>query len=256
MQRTAASWIAVGALAVVGGFWLTTRSLQILQVQGAWLPFAGHFVGALLAGAMMVAHAALRPWREPAAAGLAGVGVLTILFLVLPQPWFSWVAARSTSPLLMVLALAGISAAGALCGAVIARQITTTTPHPVKIVVFSALTITGCTITALHFAGGSGLVRDPGGGMLVVLMVLVVASGGFIVQRMVTIYRPGAIAGGAVLFALSTFGEAGLSVATVRALLSSLLFGGISAIGARLARRWVRPIDAAPHEPLPSARTH
>lgn len=255
-QRSTASWIAVGALAVVGGFWLTTRVFQLLYLHGGWIPFAGHFIGALLAGATMVAHAALRPWREPVAAGVVAVGILAILFLVLPQPWFSWVAARSTYPWLMALAIAGVTAAGALCGAVIARRVTTTAPHPAKLLLLGALTITGCTITALHFAGGSGLVSEPRSGLLVGLMLLAIVFGGSIVQLMVTIYRPWTICGGAMLFALTTFGETGFSADTAKALGTSLLFGGIAAIGARLARRWVPPADAAHDEPLPPARLH
>ena len=253
-QRKTASWIAVGALAVVGGFWLTTRSLQILQVGDVWLPYAGHFVGALLAAAMMVAHAALRPWREPVAAAVIAVGVLAVLFLVLPQPWFSWVAARSTYPWLMVLALMGVTAAGALCGALIARRVASTTPHTTKLVLLSALTITGCSVTLLHFAGGTGLASDPASGILVVMMVLGVVFGGFVVQRMVTTYRPRTIGGGATLLALSTFGETGLSAEMVKALMSSLLLGCIGAIGARLARRWVVTPDPTAHASLPSAR--
>lgn len=253
-QRTSASWVAVGALAVVGGFWLTTRSLQIAQVEGAWLPFAGHFIGALLAGALMVAHAALRPWREPVAAAVVAVGVLAVMFLVLPQPWFSWVAARSPYPWLMAFGLAGVCAAGALCGGMIARRVASTTPHTAKLVLLSALTITGCSVALVHLAGGSGLASGRATGLLFVMMMLGVVFGGFVVQRMVTTYRPWTIGGGATLLALSTLAEAGPSTATMKALMSSLLLGCIGAIGARLARRWVVTPGPTPHDTLPSAR--
>lgn len=247
-------WIAVGALAVVGGFWLTTRSLQILQVQGAWLPFAGHFVGALLAGAMMVAHAALRPWREPVAAGAAAVGVLAVMFLVLPQQWFSWVAARSTYPWLMALAMAGVSAAGAMCGAMIARRVASTTPHTAKLVLLSALTITGCMVIAIHFAMGSGVAASPRAGTLIPMLLAVVA-GGFMTQLMVAVYRPWASGGGAIVLVLLLYADAGLTREGVSALIGASSLAAVGAIGARLARRWVRPIDAAPDE-LPPARLH
>jgi len=245
----------VGTLAVIGGFWLAIRISQALQLQSEWTPFVAHFIGAFLAGAMMVAHAALRPWREPLAAGAAAIGVLALLFIVLPEPLFSWVATRSAHPWLMAFALAGVSAGGALCGALISRRVTTTAPGTAKLLLFSALTITGCAVTVMHVAFGSGLATETRGWLLL-LMLLAIVFAGFLTQLMVPLYRPWASGGGAIVLALILYAETGATRAAASALMGSVILGAFGALGARLARRWVRPPEEAALEPLPAARLH
>jgi len=254
-QRSGASWIVVGTLAVIGGFWLTIFTSKALLLNSEWIPLSAHFIGALVAGAMMVAHAALRPWREPLIAGAAAIGVFVLLYIVLWEPWGTWGAARSAHPWLMSLALAGVSAAGALCGAMIARRITTTAPGTVKIVLLSALTIIGCAVTIMHFLIGVGFETEVRG-WLVLVVLLAIVLGGFLTQLMVPVYRPWASGSGGIVMGLIVMGQTGVTRAALSAVVSSLVTGAIGAIGARLARRWVNRPEEAALDPLPAARLH
>jgi len=239
-------WFVVGTLSVLGGFCLTSRVFQLLHLTGEWLPYAAHFIGALLAGAMMLSHAALRPSREPLAAGLAAVGILAILFLLLPNPMYGWVPTRSASPLPLALALAAVSVVGAVCGAVLARRFTTTSPHTLKIVVFSTLLATGMMMTFIHIVLGAGL-EYSGNKPLTLATLALVILGGFVTQRMISVYRPWASGAGLALLATLTFANAGISEILL-GVVGALIIG---AIGARLARRWVVRPDTTP---LPTAR--
>lgn len=240
----------VGTLAVLGGYWLVVRSLVALEVYGEWVPYAGHVSGAALAGAMMAAHAPLRPWREPLIAGVVAIGVMAIVYLSLPAATFGWVAARSETPWLLALGLAALSALGATAGAAIMRHIATTRPKLASLLVISALVITGTAVTLTQFAVGLGISFDRTGTLVALIGVLL---GGFLTQLMVTVYRPWATGGGSALFTLVLVTDSDSASDVISMFIGVVLLVLIGVLGARLARRWAaRPASTV----LPSARLH
>lgn len=251
--RMSWSWIGVGGLAVIGGYWLSLLGMRAMGGEGAWFPYAGHLITSMLAGAVMVTHAALRPWREPVVASVVAIGLLAILFFVLPEPSFSWVAARSEFPWLTILGLAGLSAVGAMSGAAIARRFTSTAPNTATLLALSALVIMGVFVTFTQVVLGIGLAREIGRWTILVFLVGV-PLGGFLTQRMVSVYRPRTSGGGAALFVLFQISEGGSVVAIGSAVVGALLLIGLGALGARLAKRWVVPQLTESPPSIPPAR--
>jgi hypothetical protein len=246
-QRPSWLWIVVGTFAVIGGYWLGVRSLISLHVEGAWLAYAAHAVGAVVAGAMMVAHAPLRPWREPVIAGVLATAVLALLFIALPAATFGWVAKRSDSPWLVATAIAGLSAIGALGGATIARRFTSTTPSVASMLVLSAIVVTGAAVTASHLVVGTGIAGGSKG-LFAAAAVVGMVLGGFLTQMMVPLYRPWLTGGGSVLFTLVMFADrdAQTNVGSLIVGVMTLTLFGV--VGARLAKRFVPA--AAPALPV------
>src|SRR5262245_9167237 len=109
-------WIAVGAIAAIGAYWLCVFALVAIRFDDAWLPYMAHALAASGVGATMMFHAQLRPWREPAIAGVLGIAVMAVLMLALPHATFGWVATRSSHPWLIALGLATFSAVFAFAG--------------------------------------------------------------------------------------------------------------------------------------------
>jgi len=121
-DRLSWRWIAVGAISIVGAYWLIVFGLVGIRFSDAWLPYMAHALAASLVGVIMMLHAPVRPWREPAIAGALGVVLIAVLVLALPHATFGWVAARTSSPWLVALGLAALSGLFAFAGAMLLRR--------------------------------------------------------------------------------------------------------------------------------------
>src|SRR5262245_30039406 len=108
-------WIAVCALATVGGFLLALRLVWLLKVEPAWLPYPAHIVGALVAG-FALGRQGMRSWREPALGGAIGVGIVAVAAF-LPPHAFGWIVQRTELPWLVGPAIAAGCAAACAIGA-------------------------------------------------------------------------------------------------------------------------------------------
>lgn len=86
-----------------------------LGAEGDWIPYLAHAGAALGTGAVLTGWAQRKSVREPLLAGAVAIGGMIVLFIVAPDPSFSWVAARGGHPLGSVtLIMAGtVAAAGA-----------------------------------------------------------------------------------------------------------------------------------------------
>ena len=80
-------------------------------VDAEWQPYVVCVIAAFGAGALMVAHAPLRPWREPAAAGVLAIAVVAALALAGPDLAVNWFVARALHPWYVGLGVAAVSGA-------------------------------------------------------------------------------------------------------------------------------------------------
>ena len=241
-----ARWVMVGMFVVVGAYWLAMVLLFALGVAAEWLPYGVYALAAFCAGALMVAHAPLRPWREPAAAAVLAIAVVAALAIVGSGSAADWVIARALRPWYVGLGVAAASGAMAAAGGFVVRRIATATARTNLIVLLSTLVITGI-IGLLVVAADTSIPALMAG----------VAAGGFITQAVIAPKRPWACgAGGGVLTLLALAGtgwEGGVDH-IASAVLGGLIFVLIGYGGARLAWRFLLRGDAPPSPDLPPAR--
>lgn len=250
-------WAAVGAIAVVGAYWLAQRALIVARVGDAWLPYTSLALGAATAGALMVACAPLRPGREPLVAGVLAVAAMALLFVGAPHPAFSWAPTRASSPWTAVLTLAALSGTCTVAGAALGRRLTVATPGPAAIAALSGLVLTGALVALGHGLAGSTALSLRNAA--VVAWPAASLAAGFAAQAVLTERRPGACAAGAfVLVAWAVLERA--SFGGARLLVHGVVVASLSLpvayLGARLAWRLTgRRAGLADHEPiLPAAR--
>ncbi len=110
-------WVIAGTFAVIGVYWLATTALFMFGVRSDWMRYGTHAPAALAVGALMVAHAPLHPWREPAAAG-----ALAVVLLWVQRPGGEHEAFGWLQPWPVALGVAALSGALAASGGLAARR--------------------------------------------------------------------------------------------------------------------------------------
>lgn len=207
----------------MGSYWLGAAMLLILGVQAPWQVNAMHALAASIAGALMVAHAPLRPWREPALAGVLAFTLGTLLardgsyaFGGLLRddgpPWYEGLA---------ILVGSGVFPA---LGGLVVRRIAPARTRTDLLLALSALAITGgVAMVAIATDGG------------ILLAMLGVAAGGFVTQAAIAPMRPMACGAGGLVFVLFALADGMNALIIVGLVISGPLLIAIGYLGARLA---------------------
>jgi hypothetical protein len=227
--------VIAGTFAVIGMYWLITLALLWFGVLSDWMRYGAHAAAALAVGALMVAHAPLRPWREPAVAG-----ALAVLLLWVQSPGGEHEAFGWLQPWPVALGVAALSGALAAAGGLAARRFAPTVGTAL-IIALSMGVVTGVVAAGERLTDFGGL--SPLFGVL---------GGGFVTQAAVASRRPAACgAGGAVCVAFwsSSMGELSLDLIVTLPILVLVGF-----LGAALAWRTLRNGDAPSVSDIPRAR--
>jgi hypothetical protein len=111
--------VLVCSLAVIGGFLLTLGVAWLLGLDGDWVPYAAHAIGAALGGVAIARQGG--SWLGAAIGGALGIGLVAAVAFLSPGT-FGWIAARATQPAVVAAALAAGSAVAAAAGAAIAGK--------------------------------------------------------------------------------------------------------------------------------------
>ncbi len=237
-------WLLVGMLCIVGGYWIGVRILLTVGVESPALPLLAHALSAACGGAIMTAHAPLRPWREPLAAGVLAIGVLGVL-VALPYSQF-WVVAHVAHPVLGFAVAAG----SGLCSgsaAWVVRRFATTTPTTASIFGVSLLLTTGSAVTFSQLVLGLRL----SGGWMIGSAVAGVFFGGYLTQRVIPVRRPWICGAGPAFYCLWAVSHNPTSLHVGASLVGSGVLVLIAALGAWVGwRRNHSETDAA----IPPAR--
>ncbi|MGE0548916.1 MAG: hypothetical protein AB7O24_09480 [Kofleriaceae bacterium] len=187
-------WTIIGAVAGVGAWWFYVWLMIGSRFETEAAPYIAHAAAAATIGSLMMRFQPLRPTREPVAAAVLAIGLMTLVFIVIPH-WFTWVADRSPRPWLVVPAIAALSAASAFGGGLASRRTQVTTPHLVPILLLSAfLTLGLLTVLSnvlLGFTGSFDFVA-----LWYVVSPLSVLVAGYLTQLVTPIYRPWACGAG------------------------------------------------------------
>ena len=228
-----------GTFAVIGLYWWAVTAMLVFGVgwRSGWMMYGMHAPAALAVGALMVAHAPLRPWREPAVAGALAVALMWMRQLGGEHEAFSWL-----QPWPVALGVVAMSSALAAAGGLAARR-------------FAAAARTGLII-ALSVGVGGGVfavvvwVMD----FEILSVLLGVLGGGFVTQAVVASRRPVACGvGGAAFVAFPSSGEGGAVVFWSLLIILPILVL-IGYLGAALAWRTLRHGDASSPPDVPPAR--
>ncbi|MGE0870488.1 MAG: hypothetical protein AB7P03_18130 [Kofleriaceae bacterium] len=187
-------WVLIGAVAGVGAWWFFVALMLSCGVQTEALPYIAHAGAAATVGNLMMRFRPFRPSREPVAAAVLAIGLMVVVFILLPH-WFMWVAARSSRPWLVAPAIALGAAASAFLGAFPSRRTLGTVPRLVSILMLSAFLTLGVTPLL-----GNVLFAVLGPGDLVlfgfVVTPIAVFAAGFLTQLVTPTYRPWACGAG------------------------------------------------------------
>ncbi|HWO23005.1 MAG TPA: hypothetical protein VNO30_29895 [Kofleriaceae bacterium] len=232
-------WVIAGTFAVIGLYWLTVMVLFSVGVRSDWMRYGTHVLAALAGGALMVAHAPLRPWREPAAAGTLAVVLLWVQRFGSAHQAFKWLELWPVA-----LGVAALSGALAAAGGLVARRFAVTAQTGLIIVLSAGVGIG--VFAAVVRMTDFGWVLSSLLGML---------GGGFVTQAVVASRRPVACgAGGAVCMALWQLGDGFTAAFAIASLVALPLLGLVGYLGAVLAWRTLRNGDAPSVSEVPPAR--
>jgi len=188
-RKVSIAWVVAGTLGVFGAYWLTVGALITAGVMFDGLPYVAHALGGLLAGALFVALAPLRPTREPLIAGVAAIVVAAAVFLLPAHAHYGWVATRSDHPWWTALAIAGVSGAGTWAGATVRRRwAPSIAPIWPTIVVFAGIV----TVGAIAISGQllANLMDVPHGVLVFAFGIASAMLGAFIAQTVIPTYEP------------------------------------------------------------------
>lgn len=220
----------------MGGYWLGAAMLRFLGVHAPWQVFAVQALAASLAGALMVAHAPLRPWREPVLAGLLALALGALLSRESAHA-FSWLFRDDRPRWYEGLAILAGSGGFPALGGLVVRRFAPARTRTDLLLALSAFAITGgVALAALATDGG------------ILLAILGVAAGGFVTQAAIAPKRPGACGAGGLVFVLFALANGVNALLIVALVISGPLLMYIGYLGAWLAWRSLRRGDP-PEEP-------
>ncbi len=112
-------WIATCALAVIGAFFVVLQAAWMVKIEPEWLTYPAQLVGAALAG-LVVSRMTGSSSRAAFVAGVAAVGLLTLVSYALPNA-FTLTAERSMHAPIIVPVLAVGSGIACVLGARVAN---------------------------------------------------------------------------------------------------------------------------------------
>jgi hypothetical protein len=255
-RRISISWVLAGTLGVFGAYWLTVGAMVSANLTFAELPYVAHALGGVIAGALFVALAPLRPSREPLIAGVAAVGVAVAIFLLPDHPLYGWVAARSDHRWLTALGIAALSGGGAWAGAMARRRLAPSiAPMLPTIIVFAGVV----TVGSISISGQLLMDFVHGPRVMYVFAVGTISAllGGFVAQTVIATYEPLACGIGVwSLIALMVLANPNQVQANKMgyALLGGAIFAAFAAWGAKLAWKRRVSLGTADRPDVPQAR--
>ena len=233
-------WVIAGTLAIVGAYWTAVMMLIFFRPYGdwsAWVMLSAHIAAPPIVGALMVAHAPLRPWREPALAGVLAVVTLTVMMRGMHEEPFallrSWPVAAGVA--------AGSGALAGLGGLATRRVVATSRTD--LLLVLGAFVMAGtCAV----------LVRAMDLGILSALLGMVL--GGFITQSVIPRPRPWACGVGGGMFVLLTLTSSFDGSVLIAAVVTWPVIVLLGALGAALSWWILRRGREVPAAEVPAAR--
>lgn len=194
-SRLSARWILVGALIMLGAIWLMHQLSFRTNVANESLRYVLIAAGPAVAGALLVAFAPLRPWREPLLSAVAAM--LASIVVVLVQARGREMMAEQWPQFVLNLGIACISvlSAAALLRWVMPRF----KSGPASIVVLGGLITLGFVATMLSI----GAVLDIETSLFRVIVTFVgIFLGGYLTQGSISVQRAWLCGSGSLLLLL------------------------------------------------------
>lgn len=235
-------WIVLGALAVLGTFYLYARLVMRLDWWSPYTPFVGFAIAGGVAGATMARHALIVPWREPIIAAIGAIAIVVGYWALLPHEvglFFGGVPGALLSIVLVV--------GGAVGGAALARRYLGTKPTLVASALLNAQLLGGIAMLLIALV----TVIHEGKGAFLGLMLVGIALAGFLTQAVTPLRSAWACSGGSIVLVLILL-SGGFGTGADKLIGGFLALWSIGAIGAAIAWR-VLPKPAAEVD-VPSAR--
>lgn len=215
-------WIVVGGIALVGLFPLVYKLLYELLNHSVWAPYPAAPASGFAIGALMVAHATMRPWREPLGASIVASAIYLMAFLAIKH---TFVFSLAPTALLLI--------SGTVAGAFAARRVAISAPGQGLALVLSCAVMLGVPVSMVFVVKGLGIVDR--GGVLVICALAGVVVAGALVQSVLSVRRIWTIGGGTIVFPLVlSFARGGLKADD----LFILFIIPLGALGARIAWRY------------------
>ena len=232
-------WIVVGALAMAGLQFALSALAWKSGLRTNWAALAAPFASAFTAGLLMVAHATLRPLREPLVAGVAVAAMGIARWLV---------GLHGEHPLWMV-GISGVVVVGAVAGGMVGRQLAVRAPGPGLTLVLAGAVTMGVAVTSssIRLMLGDSLENEL---LLWLIGVGVIAGASALTQSVVPVRR-------IWLCGLGTLGLVAVGALrqhlTAELVLGAVVVSPLGALGARIAWRYTGA--RAPATPdVPDAR--
>lgn len=235
-----ARWFALGALAILGTFYLYARLLIVLQTWPTHSAFIGFALAGLLGGATMARHALIVPWREPIGAALVAVAIVIGFWAIEPRD-----IGRLTDSMPGALLGIALVVCFSVAGAAIARRIFGTAPTRVASALLNVQLVGGILIILLAFMQ----IIHARSLAFMVPVLLGVALGGFLTQAVVPVRSVWACSAGSVVLALIMLSG---TAPTFQIVVGFLVLWLVGALGAAFAWRVLPP--PATTADVPSAR--
>lgn len=192
-------WVTIGALAVLGTFWLFLRLMFALRVWGDWVPLVGNVMAGAIAGAMIARHAEVKPWREPAVAAVVAFGIAIAFWFAFPTV----IDDQRPNPLVILAVTATVGSA--IGGAALVRNYFETTPSFVVSALLNAQILGGLTMVTL---GTLGALDAPKTGFIV-LVIVAIGIAGYLTQWVTAVRRPWACSSGGLVLILIVLSGSG-----------------------------------------------
>ena len=192
-------WIAIGALAVLGTFWLFIRLMFALELWGSWVPLVGNVMAGAVAGAVIARHVAVKPWREPAIAAVVAFGIALAFWYAFPTV----IDDQRPHPLTLLAVMMTVGAA--IGGAALVRNYFETTPSFVVSALLDAQILGGLTMILLGLQGALGASKQA----FIVLVIAAIGVAGFLTQWVTSVRRPWACSGGGLVMILIVLSGSG-----------------------------------------------
>lgn len=238
--------MVAGVYAVMGACWGLTVVLLKLGLYSPWWWYCVYGSAALVGGGILVAHAPLRPTREPALAGALAAAAMIGL-----TSWRAdWMLAHTVPSWLVAVVVVAVSGALAAAGGLSVRGIAAATPTTARILILSALVLIGALGAAIQ------VTYDETFGLRALAGLGSVFIGGWITQAAVVPRRPWACGAGGLLLVLVSLSINDHTDAgdIAGAIFSGLIYVLLGAAGAALAWRLCRHNDPRWGPDVPRAR--
>jgi hypothetical protein len=222
-------WVAIGALAVLGTFWLFLRLMFALEIWDEWVPFVGNAIAGAAAGAMIARHAEIKPWREPIIAAIVALGIVFAFWFAFPH------VVNDRPPTTRALIGMAATVVSALGGAAFVRRYFATTPSFAVTALLNAQILGGLMMLTLALVAGLGASK----GVFTGLMMLGIVVAAALTQWVTPMRRAFACsAGGLVMVAIIMSGDGSDKASAIAGFMVLWIVGAIgAAVQWKLSRR-------------------